>query len=222
MHDLRSHRQNLVNSLRKQGIWLIVYLLILSVVAWLCTEVWEKDAFSFDRSFLLWIHRFANPQLDRIMLFVTGLGDPPAVTTIFVITIAWLLMKRRYTDGIRFTIVCVGGVVINQGMKLFFAKPRPELWPRLIAETSFSFPSGHAVGSMVVYGFLGYLVARELHHYKGYIYAIASALIIAIGLSRLYLGVHYPTDIIAGYGIGFLWLTTCLKLDFSSRRSLDT
>nr|WP_309731201.1 phosphatase PAP2 family protein [Chamaesiphon sp. OTE_75_metabat_556] len=52
--------------------------------------------------------------------------------------------------------------------------------------------------------------------------AIASVLVLAIGLSRLYLGVHYPTDIIAGYGIGFLWLITCLKLDFSWRRSLDT
>lgn len=222
MQYFRANRQNLLNSLRKQGIWLIVYLLILGVVAWLCTEVWEKEAFSFDRSLLLWIHQFANPQLDRIMLFFTALGDPPAVVTIFIITLVWLLMKRRHIDTIRLTIVCVGGVVINQGMKLFFAKPRPELWLRLIAETSFSFPSGHAVGSMVVYGFLGCLIAKELHHYKGYVYAIASALIIAIGLSRLYLGVHYPTDIIAGYGIGFLWLTTCLKLDFSSRRSLDT
>lgn len=222
MQYLRSHRHHLINSLRKQGIWLIVYLLILSIVAWLCTEVWEKEAFSLDRAFLLWLHQFANPQLDRMMLFFTALGDPPAVATIFVITIAWLLMKRHYTDGIRFTIACAGGVVINQGMKLFFAKPRPELWPRLIAETSFSFPSGHAVGAMVVYGFLAYILTKQLSHLKIYIWTIASVLILAIGLSRLYLGVHYPTDIIAGYGIGILWLTTCLKLDFRSRRSLDT
>ncbi len=212
MHDLRSNRQNLINSLRKQGIWLIVYLVILGVVAWLCTEVWEKEVFSFDRSLLLWIHQFANPQLDGLMLFITALGDPAMVVTVFVSTIAWLGMKRRYTDGIRFTIACVGGVVLNQVMKLFFAKPRPELWTRLISETSFSFPSGHAVGSMVVYGFIGYILAREFPIYKRYIYAITSSLIIAIGFSRLYLGVHYPTDIIAGYGVGILWLTTCLKV----------
>ncbi len=222
MHNLPERSHSLINGIKKHGVWLIGYLLILGIVAWLSTEVWEKEVFSFDRYFLLWLHQFTNPQLDRIMLFITALGDPPAVVTVFIIAIAWLLMKRRYIDGIRLTIVSVGGVVFNQGMKLFFAKPRPELWPRLITETSFSFPSGHAVGSMVVYGFLGYLIAKKLHHYKGYVYAIASALILAIGLSRLYLGVHYPTDVIAGYGIGFLWLTTCLKLNFSSRRSPET
>jgi membrane-associated phospholipid phosphatase len=214
MHDLRINRQNLINSLRKQGIWLIFYLVILGVVAWLCTEVWEKEAFSFDRSLLLSIHQFANPQLDRVMLFITALGDPPTVITIFVSTIAWLGMKRRYTDGVRFIIACVGGVLLNQIMKLFFAKPRPELWARLISETSFSFPSGHAVGSMVVYGFIAYILARELPIYRRYIYAVTSMLIIAIGFSRLYLGVHYPTDIIAGYGVGLLWLATCLKIRF--------
>ena len=131
-------------------------------------------------------------------------------------------MKRRYSDGIRFTIVCAGGVLINQVMKLFFTKPRPELWPRLITETSFSFPSGHAVSSIVVYGFIAYILAKEMQQHKKYVYTAANLLIIAIlfqrgyanGLSRLYLGVHYPTDVIAGYGIGFLWLITCLKVRF--------
>ncbi len=214
MHDLRVNRQNLINSFRQQGVWLIGYLLILSIVAWLCTEVWEKEAFSLDRSLLLSIHQFATPQLDGVMLFITALGDPPTVIAIFISTIAWLGMKRRYTDGIRFIIACAGGILLNQVMKLFFAKPRPELWTRLISETSFSFPSGHAVGSMVVYGFIAYILVRELPIYRRYIYAAASLLIIAIGFSRLYLGVHYPTDIIAGYGVGILWLTTCLKIRF--------
>jgi membrane-associated phospholipid phosphatase len=212
MHYLRSHSHNLINSLRKQGIWLTGYLLILSIVAWLCTEVWEKEAFSLDRSLLLWIHQFANPQLDGVMLFITALGDPPTVVSIFITTIALLVIKRRYSDGIRFTIACAGGILLNQLMKLFFAKPRPELWRRLIAETSFSFPSGHAVGSMVVYCFIAYIIAKEMKQYKYIVYTAATSLIIAIGFSRLYLGVHYPTDIIAGYGIGFLWLTTCLKV----------
>ncbi len=214
MHDLRSNRQNLINSLRQQGVWLIGYLLILSMVAWLCTEVWEKEAFSLDRSLLLWIHQFANPQLDGVMLFVTALGDPGMVIMVFISTIVWLGMKRRYSDGIRFSLACVGGLLINQVMKLFFAKPRPELWTRLISEHSFSFPSGHAVGSMVVYGFIAYILAKELPTYRRYVDAVSSILIIAIGFSRLYLGVHYPTDIIAGYGVGLLWLITCLKVKF--------
>ena len=123
-------------------------------------------------------------------------------------------MKRRYSDGIRFLIICAGGLLINQVMKLFFAKSRPELWARLIREHSFSFRSGHTVGSMVVYSFIAYILARELPIYQRYIYAVASALIVAIGFSRLYLGVYYPTDIIAGYGVGILWLITCLKVRF--------
>jgi membrane-associated phospholipid phosphatase len=218
MHYLRTHRQDIIDSLRKQGAWLIVYLAILAILAWLCTEALEKEVFSFDRAFLLWLHQFANPSLDRIMLFFTSLGDPPTVVTIFLITSIWLLLKRRYSDGIRFAIVCVGGVLINQEMKLFFAKPRPELWPRLITDPTFSFPSGHAVGSMIIYGFIAYILANELQQYRIYIYILASFLIAAIGFSRLYLGVHYPTDIIAGYGVSFLWLTTCLRVKFRSRR----
>jgi membrane-associated phospholipid phosphatase len=214
MPNLRSNRQNLINNLRHQSFCLGGYLLILGGVAWLCTEVWEKEAVSLDRSALLWIHQFANPQLDGVMLLITSIGDPPTIIAIFVSTIAWLVIKRRYTEGIQFFIVCAGGLLINQAMKLFFAKPRPELWTRLITEHSFSFPSGHAVGSMVVYGFIAYILAKELFIYQKYIYFTASILIVAIGFSRLYLGVHYPTDIIAGYGVGFLWLMTCLKVKF--------
>jgi membrane-associated phospholipid phosphatase len=218
MHYFRTNRQKLIDSLRQHGLWLVIYLAILAIVAWLSSEVLEKEAFSFDRSFLLWLHQFANPQLDRVMLFFTALGDPPTVVAIFIVTIVWLIFKRRYSDAIRFAIVCAGGVIINQEMKLFFAKPRPELWPRLITDMTYSFPSGHATGSMVVYGFLAYILAKQLPGYQRYVYAIASMVIVSIGLSRLYLGVHYPTDIIAGYGIGFLWLATCLRLNFRFRR----
>lgn len=211
MNNFCANRHQIINSLRQQGIWLIAYLIVLAIVAWLCTEVWEKEAFSFDKSWLLWIHQFATPLLDRVFLFITALGNPEIVVIIFVSTIVWLGMKHKYSDGVRFFIICGGALLINSVMKLFFAKPRPELWTRLIAEHSFSFPSGHAVGSMVIYGFVGYLLGKEFESYRGVIYAIASTIIISIGFSRLYLGVHYPTDIIAGYGVGLLWLTTCLK-----------
>ena len=93
--------------------------------------------------------------------------------------------------------------------------PRPQLWQQLIKETSFSYPSGHALGSMVIYGFIAYLLAFHYPKFAQIIYTFAAILIGAIGLSRLYLGVHWPTDIIAGYGVGYLWLMfsiTMLKL----------
>ncbi len=98
------------------------------------------------------------------------------------------------------------------GLKLFFAKPRPQLWHQLIVETSSSFPSGHALGSMVVYGFLAYLLATEFPRSARLIYTVMTGLILLIGLSRLYLGVHWLTDVIAGYLVGFLWVITCISI----------
>lgn len=77
---------------------------------------------------------------------------------------------------------------------------------------SYSYPSGHAMGSMVLYGFLAYILAIHYPRYARLVYSIAAILVMAIGFSRLYLGVHWPTDIIAGYGVGFLWVTLCITM----------
>lgn len=194
-------------------------LALLMVLGWLCQEVWEKEAFSFDTNILLWIHQSATPILDSIMLNITGLADPPMVAAIFFGTTFWLWRKRKYSQIKVFTIACIGGLALNVGLKLFFAKPRPQLWHQLIVETSSSFPSGHALGSMVVYGFLAYLLATEFPRSSRLIYAVMTGLILLIGLSRLYLGVHWLTDVIAGYLVGFLWVITCisiLKINLSS------
>jgi membrane-associated phospholipid phosphatase len=93
----------------------------------------------------------------------------------------------------------------------------------LISEKSFSFPSGHALGSMVLYGFIAYELATHYPRLSKVIYSFTVILIAAIGISRLYLGVHWPTDIIAGYGVGFLWLMICitmLKLQRLKQRKL--
>ena len=120
---------------------------------------------------------------------------------------------RRYREEARFFILaCLGGFILNTGLKLFFSKPRPELWHQLISEKSFSFPSGHALGSMVLYGFIAHELATHYPRFAKLIYSLTVILIAAIGISRLYLGVHWPTDIIAGYGVGFLWLMICITM----------
>jgi membrane-associated phospholipid phosphatase len=146
------------------------------------------------------------------MTSLTRLGDPEIIVGIIIGTLFWLWRSRLYRSGVIFAIACLGALVLNQGLKLFFAKPRPQLWPAQIIETTFSFPSGHALGSLVVYGFLAYLVGNRFPKVAVWSYAIAVVLIFSIGLSRLYLGVHWPTDVIAGYGVGFLWLMTCIAL----------
>jgi membrane-associated phospholipid phosphatase len=185
---------------------------LLMILGWLFQEVWEKEAFGFDTTALLWIHQFANPFLDRLMLNITTLADPQVAVGIFVSTAFLLWRKCKYAEIRMFTFACAGGTALNIGLKLAFGKLRPQLWTQLISETSSSFPSGHSLGSLVIYGFLAYLLATEFRRFALVINGVACALILAIGFSRLYLGVHWLTDVIAGYLVGFLWLITCILI----------
>ena len=193
------------------------FLLLLSL-GWLCEEVLEKETFRWDTATLLGLHQWANPVLDTVMLSITRLGDPDFVVVIVAISLGWLLWQRQRLKAGTLLIVCMGTLLLNQGMKLAFARPRPLLWQRLIEETSYGFPSGHALGSLVLYGFMGYVIADRYPRQARSIYSISVGLIALIGFSRLYLGVHYPTDILAGYAVGFLWLITCI---FASKLSSD-
>ena len=191
---------------------LISCLIIIYVVAQISDEVLDKEAFLFDETILLSIHSFANPTLDVVMRSITRFNDPSTVVVIAVIVLGILLWRRYYSEAQIFVVDCLGGVILSYGLKSVFGKARPALWESAIKDPSFSYPSGHALGSTVLYGFLAYLIATRYPQFSWLIYAVAVCLIGAIGLSRLYLGVHWPTDIIGGYGIGFLWLTLCITM----------
>ncbi|WP_026073223.1 phosphatase PAP2 family protein [Nodosilinea nodulosa] len=187
-------------------------LLIIFLLAKLSEEVWEQEAFAFDTTILLWIHQFANPRLDQLMLGITRLGNPSFVIPLALAVLILLWWRRLRQEAKVFTLACLGGTILSTGLKLAFGKPRPQLWPLLISEKTFSYPSGHALGSMVLYGFSAYLLATQFPKYKRLVYGLACFLIAAIGFSRLYLGVHWPTDVIAGYSVGFLWVMACVAL----------
>ncbi len=193
-------------------LWLGACLLILLGLAELADEVLEQEAFFFDETILLWINQFSSPTLDRMMLTVTHLGDSGIIVPLACMGFSWLAWRRHWSIAMVFTINCMGGAVLSTGLKLLFGKPRPTLWPQIINETTYSFPSGHALGSMVLYGFSAYLLAQRFSAQSRLIYGLAVILIGVIGLSRLYLGVHWPTDVLAGYGIGFLWISGCIAL----------
>jgi membrane-associated phospholipid phosphatase len=187
-------------------------LLALFIFSVLAQEILEKETFSFDTAILLQIHQWANPVLDQVVLRITALGNPVFVVTIAISLFALLLKWKQIWEAKIFVLACVGTVILDKGLKLFFARPRPQLWTRLIVEPSYSFPSGHAIGSMVLYGFLAYTLSAKFPRASGWIYGIAAGLIGAIGMSRLYLGVHWVTDIIAGFSIGLFWLVGCITL----------
>ena len=192
--------------------WLGVCILTIYVLAELSDNVLEQEAFFFDEIILLEIRKIASPALDRAMLFITSIGDPKMVVPLTAIVLAILWFKRHRLAAKFFALDAAGGVALSYFLKLAFSKQRPQLWESAITETTFSYPSGHALGSMVIYGFLSYVFATLYPRYAIAIYAFAVFMIGSIGFSRLYLGVHWPTDILAGYAIGFLWIMVCISL----------
>ncbi len=192
--------------------WLGVCGLTVYLLAEISDDVLEQEAYAFDESILLGIHQLASPALDAIMVAITRVGDPHTVVPLTLVVFVLLLWKRRFLEAKFFALDTAGGAALSYFLKLAFSKDRPRLWESPINEVTYSYPSGHALGSMVLYGFLSYLVARLFPQYAKASYAIATLLILAIGFSRLYLGVHWPTDIIGGYAIGFLWITVCISL----------
>jgi membrane-associated phospholipid phosphatase len=200
---------------------LVGCVLLLLLLAKLSREILEKESFAFDRSFLLWLHQFATPGLDRLMLNLTQLGNPEVVIPIAALTLIILWIRRWRSEAKLFAIACVGSAILNTGLKLVFTRTRPDLWKRLIVETSYSFPSGHALGSVVLYGIIAYFLAQAYPKYAALYYSGAIGLVFAISLSRLYLGVHWLTDILAGWSIGLLWLTVCVTMLKLQRMSRD-
>lgn len=160
------------------------------ILAWLFQEVLEKEAFGFDSALMYWIHGYANPSLDGVMLTVTQLADASVVVFIVAVTLGILWWYNHRSEAKIFAIACLGAFILNTGMKLVFAKSRPQIIPSLIPETSFSFPSGHALGGFVMYGFLAYLLSAHFPKFSKLIYTLAVFAIAAIGLSRMYIGVH--------------------------------
>jgi undecaprenyl-diphosphatase len=184
----------------------------LGVLNYFLTGVLQQSLHPAEVATLERIHHHATPQLDRLMLAITQLGNPTVIVPVGLITLTILLIQQARWEAWIFAIAGLGTILLNEGLKLQFAKLRPALWPQLIHETSFSFPSGHALGTTVLYGLTAYLLASRWPQYRFWIYGATLGLVTAIGFSRLYLGVHWPTDVLAGWLVGLLWLTTCIIL----------
>ncbi|WP_013322937.1 phosphatase PAP2 family protein [Gloeothece verrucosa] len=164
-----------------------------------------------DKTILLLIQKLHTPLLDRIMLGLTFLGEPVVILLICMgIIISPSRQWKRSQKATTLGIATLGGIGLNYWLKVLFGRIRPALWERLINVSHHSFPSGHAMMSMITYGLLGYLLGRQYPQWRRQIYTVSLILILGIGFSRLYLGVHWPTDVLAGYAVGLIWLSICI------------
>ncbi len=173
--------------------------------------------YNLDTKILLAIQKLHTPLFDNIILGITLLGEPAFLLLICLASRFTPIYKNRPQEADALAITTLGSIGLIIALKSIFARIRPALWDWILHVGHYSFPSGHAMLSMVVYGFIAYSLAEQYPQYKKQIFASAIALILAVGFSRLYLGVHWATDVTAGYGIGLGWLIICI-LSFSKEQ----
>jgi undecaprenyl-diphosphatase len=206
---------------RQELHWLFVGLgacLFLLVFLSLAGEVTEGDTQAFDTKILQALRSASDPSkpigpewMESTLLDLTALGGSPILFLVVVAVVGFLVLQARYRTALFVWVASLSGELVNLALKHAFNRPRPSIVPHLRAVFSTSFPSGHAMESAIVYLTLGALLMRfaESRLTKLYCLGVAMLLTVMVGISRVYLGVHYPTDVIGGWLIGFMWASIC-------------
>jgi undecaprenyl-diphosphatase len=159
-----------------------------------------------DAASTAFLHGLSSSTLDTLMDATTLLGSSPVLTAVVGLVVVLLVLRRRSMEAVFLVIALVGTLVLNDGLKQLVQRPRPgfdwaEVWP----ETGF--PSGHSMNSFVVYFAIALVTWHVWGRRRGIVALIlATALTISVGISRIYLGAHWPSDVIGGYLAGTLWL----------------
>lgn len=205
---LQTHLLPLLLTIRAAG--LLLSVVSLWAFAEIAKEILEQETYTFDKEILLALRKLHAPILDKVMLGFTFIGEPVVLITLCLGLGLWLLSRGLRSQATVLVIASVGAVGLNLLLKEFFGRARPMLWERVVDVGQYSFPSGHAMISLVVLGMCGYLLAAQFPRRRSGIVALTVILVTGIGLSRLYLGVHWPTDVVAGYAAGLVWLVTCI------------
>ncbi|MGQ0533972.1 MAG: phosphatase PAP2 family protein [Caulobacteraceae bacterium] len=180
-------------------------------------EVGEGEARWFDESILLALctsdaaDPIGPPWVEAWIVDLSALGGFAVLTLVTLFALGYLLVLKRWGAALMLLAATLGGTAISEGLKIGFSRPRPDLVAHIVDTTNMSFPSGHAMLSAVTYLTLGVLLARtqERRRLRGYILGAAILLTLLIGISRIYLGVHWPTDVLAGWCLGAAWALLC-------------
>lgn len=199
------------------GLELLAGLLVLTGGAWvfgvMAEELAEGDT-HVDTRVAAWLHEHASSGWTDFFEAVTVLGNVPTLVVVTFVAAILLSRMRRTAELQLLLLAAIGVQILTLGLKLGFERERPFFADPLATESSYSFPSGHASVSLAVYGTLGYIAARHLSTRRAQLASLGAAavLVLLIGFSRLYLGVHFLSDVIAGFSIGIAWVAFCVVL----------
>ncbi|MDO6586397.1 phosphatase PAP2 family protein [Salipiger sp. 1_MG-2023] len=180
----------------------------------LAAEMLEGDLHAFDEAVLLSLRvpgdpslPIGGPQLQVAMRDLTALGGVTALSLLVLVVLAFLVMLRRRASALLLLVAILGGQGLSHLAKAGFDRPRPDLVPHGVDVMTASFPSGHSMMSAITYLTLAVMLARTERSLRVRVYfvAVAAVLAILIGVSRVYLGVHWPSDVLAGWSLGAAW-----------------
>ena len=175
---------------------------------WLADRVWDHETIAFDASVRNGLHQFASPALTGFFRTVTIFGSEVFLVPFCAFVIWRLVSAGRRHAAVLFTVAAAGAEALDFLLKLFFRRARPEAYFGYALPSSYSFPSGHSMLSACIFGTLAAVVAPRLPELwqKLATWCIAILATLLIGTSRIYLGVHYPSDVAAGYAAAIIWI----------------
>ena len=207
---------------------LLVGMVLAAVFTFSFTEIAEGIAESevkaFDSAVIDFLKGIESATLDQIMFYITEMGSVWFISLISVGMLLYLWFAKKDKPGILFFIIAVGGGgLLTQILKYYYQRGRPSINPEIDA-VGFSFPSGHSLGSLIFYGFLIYLLAKSQQPktVKNIFGVTGVVIILLIGISRIYLGAHFPSDVVAGFLGGAMWLMlSLLALEWVKWRSTN-
>ncbi|MDP8982711.1 MAG: phosphatase PAP2 family protein [Acidobacteriota bacterium] len=190
-------------------IGLTLALATLLVFALLTSEMLEGETLHFDGNVRNWVHAHSSGGLTTVMRAISFAGSPGVLGPAAILLFFLLRHLKWRREGNLLLVVMLGALLLEQVLKLIFHRARPESFFGLPAPRSYSYPSGHALFAVCFFGCLAWILAAHWTSRASRAMLWTGALLIAalIGYSRIYLGVHYPTDVIAGYASALVWLT---------------
>lgn len=221
MHSINFKR---VMDFAKRETSLFVALLAVALALWgflhIAEEVGEGDTRAFDTAVLFAMrtgdsHDPIGPAwLEFAARDISALGGFTVLTLLAVLALGFLVVVKKYVEGLVLLAAVLGATALSEGLKFGYARPRPDLVAHAVETLGSSFPSGHATLSAATYLTIGALLAhaQERRRVKTYIHVTAILLALLIGVSRVYLGVHWPTDVLAGWCVGAAWSILCVTL----------
>lgn len=190
--------------------------------SWLTDQVFEGDALQFDEATRAAVHTLASPLMTAVMRFLSFVGSTIVLTIGTIIVCAWFGTKKWGREAKLFAATMIGAALLNITLKLTFKRARPTPFFDLTPPETYSFPSGHSLASACFFGALAAILTARIKRRRArtIVWIVCTTMFVSIGFSRIYLGVHHTTDVIAGFATALIWILVVrfVEMELARRR----